>query len=74
MFHRCAATEESRGYRQARGRAVVERAGMPQVGVVEQDDRPCGRYDLDLGRVRAHLAAQGQRVGRVPVDPGANPG
>jgi hypothetical protein len=68
FIHRCAATEQSRGYRQARGRTVVECAGMPQVGAAKQDDRPCGRHELYLGRMRAHLAAEGQRVGRVPVD------
>jgi hypothetical protein len=30
---------------------------------------PSGRDDLYLGRMRAHPAAEGQRVGRVPVDP-----
>ena len=59
LINRCEAAEESGGNRQPRGRTVVERAGMPQVGVVEQDDRPGGHHDLHLGRVRAHLAAEG---------------
>src|SRR5215469_7286053 len=43
---------EVRGDREARAGAVVERAGVPDVGGVEQDERPGGRDDLHLVRVR----------------------
>ena len=67
---------EARGHRQARRRAVVEHAGVPQVGVVEYDQRPGGRDDLHLIGVRAHTRPERQHVDRRlahPVRAGNDP-
>ena len=65
---------ESRGDRQARRWAVVERPGVAQVSAVEHDHRTSGRHDLHLIRVRAHARAKRQHVDRRPGHPRWEPG
>ena len=70
----CGTWSKPRRHRQARRRAVIQRAGVPQVGAVEHDYRSGRSNDLYLVWVRAHSRSERQHAGGRFPRPGASRG